>query len=290
MKKFLLLPLIMTALVLPGFAGPTQGKEPQTEVIQAPPEPKFIDEILSGYNDGKYSSFLKRMHENYQEANSNWEYNNLLEERKKLSTVVQDFDSPKASEFKKKMAALHEDENRELVDLCISEPNCTLTREVKDMVFFSPSQHEQESLHYLASLNWKFKGDGKTPIENKLIDIDTEFWLKSLSLDLLVTQSKIDRETYLKQRAVLQLEKLKQMQLATQGQDIDPKIKDYISTAQKIYPKVQASSMTRKFLHDLATGKTEPQNATQEKMKAIAVKYHDKQQNLMKEYFPEDQK
>lgn len=290
MKKFLLLPIIMTALVLPGFAQPQTSESPKREVVQAPPEPKFMDELLSSYQSGEYDAFLKRVHDNYQSASDKWEYNHLLEERKKLSSIVQDFDSGKSSEFKKKMTALHEEENRELVELCLSEPSCPLTREVKDMVFFTPSQHEQESLDYISNLNWKFKGDGKTPVENKLIDIDTEFWLKTLALDVLATQNKIDEVTYLKKRAVLQLEKLKQMELATQGQDIDPKIKDYIATAKKIYPQVQASSMTRKFLHDLATNRVQPQNATQEKMKEVVVKYHDKQQKLLTEYFPEDQK
>ena len=157
------------------------------------------------------------------------------------------------------------------------------------MVFFTPSQHEQESLHYLSGLTWKFKGDGKTPLENKLIGIDTEFWLKSLSLDMLVAQNKIDAKTFKEQRTVLNLEKLKQMQLACQGQDVDPKIKDYIETVQKIYPKVQASSMTRKHLHDLAVGKIKPQDVVEEKVTTIVVKYHDKEQQLVKEQFPEDQ-
>lgn len=290
MKKFLLLPMIMTALVLPGFAQPQDRQSPQTETIQAPPEPKLIDEILNSYQSGEYESFLQSVHEKYQEATDKWEYNHLLEERKKLSSVVQDFDAAKTSEFKKKMTALHEAENRELVELCLSEPNCPLTREVKEMIFFTPSQYEQESLDYLSTLNWKFKGDGKTFLENKLIAIDTEFWLKTLALDVLATQNQLDEMTYLKKRAVLQLEKLKQMELAVQGQDVDPKIKGYITTAKKIYPQVQASSITRKFLHDLATNRVQPANAIQEKMKEVVTKYHDKQQKLASEYFPEEQK
>ncbi|WP_420421499.1 hypothetical protein [Simkania sp.] len=290
MKKYLLLPVIMTALVLPGFAQPQESQSPKTEVVQAPPEPKFMDELLSSYQSGEYDTFLKRVHEKYQEASDKWEYNHLLEERKKLSSVVQDFDADKSGEFKKKITALHEEENRELVELCLSEPNCPLSREVKDMVFFSPSKHEQESLDYLATLNWKFKGDGTSQLENNLIAIDTEFWLKTLALDVLATQNQLDEVTYLKKRAVLQLEKLKQMELAVQGKDVDPKVKDYISTAKKIYPKVQASSMTRKFLHDLATNRVQPETAVQEKMKEVVVKYHEKQQKLVAEYFPEDQK
>lgn len=288
MKKFLLVPLMMAALTLPGFAE-EKSQSLQTEVIQAPHHSKFLDQVLKSYQEGKYTSFLKRMDSNYQAAHKNWEYDSILEERKTLSSTVQDFESHKTDNFKKKMTALHEEENRELVDLCISSTSCPLTREIKDMVFFTPSAQEQESLHYISGLCWKFKGDGKTPLENKLIDIDTEFWLKSLSLDMLLTQNKIDRQTFIEQKAVLQLEKLTQMQLASQGEDVDQKIRNHIETVQKIYPKVQASSATRKQLHDLAIGKTQPQSPLEEKVKIIAVKYHEKSQEVVKEYFPEDQ-
>lgn len=288
MKKFLLIPLIMAALTLPGFAKENATQQPKVETIEAPGQPKFMDDILNGYNDGKYRTFLKRMHENYTDANQKWEYNNLLEERKKLSTIVQDFDSPKSDAFKKKMASLHEAENRELVELCLSESHCPLTRDVKDMVFFTPTQQQQESLKFLSTLSWKFKGDGKTPLENKLIDIDTEFWLKSLALETLVAQNRMDVQTFKEQRAVLGLEKLKQMQLACQGKDVDPQVKQSIETALQIYPKVQTSSMTRKHLHDLAIGKVLPQSDAEEKIQQIVAKYHTKQQELLKEYFPED--
>lgn len=287
MKKNLLKALFMLTLVFSTFATGEEVKKAQIEVNKSL-QPKFMDKVLSDYNEGKYQPFLRQVHESYIDANKKWEYNSILEERKKLSTVVQDFDSPKTDTFKKKIAKLQEAENREIADLCISEPNSVLIREIKDMLFFTPSQYEQESLQYLANLNWKFKGDGKTPLENKLIEIDTEFWLKSLSLDLLATQNKIDAKTYEKRSAVLHLEKLRQMQLVCQDQEIHPKIRGYIETAKKIYPKVHASSLTRKYLHNLATGKSQPQNQTEAKLQAIVTRYHLKQQELIKEYFPEE--
>lgn len=290
MKKILLLPLMMGVFAFPGFGEPKQEIKPQNEIILTPPEPKLMEEVLSHYHGGQYDGFLKQMDRSYEEANEKWKHKDILEERKKLSLIVQDFNSPKADEYKRKLAVYQEQENRELIDLCLSESRCDLTQDVKKMIFFTPSQHQQESLDYVNSLSWKFKGDGKTPIENKLIEIDIEFWLKSLSLDLLLIQNKVDERTYTKQRAVLQFEKLKQMKLATKKDEIDPKIQGYIETVEKIYPKVQECSLTRKYVQDLMVGRVKPQTPTEEKIKAIAVKYQEKQEKLTKEYFPEEQK
>jgi|GEM_PF-3223722 len=285
MKKIFLLILLATTWVCCGFA----ETEPERDLLP-PQKPKFIEEIVSQYDKGAYDAFLKQMDHTYREAKSKWQHDIILEERKKKCAIVQGFKPLKNDVFAEKTAALRESENRELVELCLSEPSSALTRNVRDMVFFSPSQHEQASLDYLDSLSLKFKGEGKTSVENKLINIDTEFWIKTLALDVLLTQSKINQDTYIKRRAVLQLEKLKQMQIATDERDVDPKIRSYIKTALSIYPQVQVSCITRKYLHDLAIGRVQPHTPTEEKIKQIAIKYHKKAEILFKECFPKDQK
>ncbi len=285
MKKIFLSSTISLALVHSVFA---QSEPKQT--LLPPQKPKFVEEIVSQYDEGVYDSFLKQMDATYREENSKWQHDAIMEERKKKCAIVQSFKPVKDDLFATKAAVIRENEGRELVELCLCEPISALTRNVKEMIFFSPSEREQASLDYLDNLALKFKGEGETPMENKLINIDTEFWIKTVSLEVLLTKSKINQTSYIKQRAVLQLEKLKQMEIATQEQDADPIVKEHIKTALRIYPQVQVSCITRKYLHDLATGKLEPQNPTEEKIKQITSKYHDKMEALIKEYFPEDKK
>lgn len=290
MKKFLYVPLALAAFIVPAVAEQATLESPQaqSEVVQAP-ETKFVEEVLRDYQEGNYNSFLNRVHSQYEEASKKWEYNTLLEERKKLSALVQDYGLEKSSKFKDKIQALHDAQDRELVEICLHHPHAKFSREVKDMVFFTPSQKEQASLDYVAALSYKYKGDGETPLENKLISIDTEFWLKTLAVGVALSQNKIDHETFHKQQVVLQLEKLRQMKEACQAEDASVEIKGHIETAYEIAPKVQASAIARKHLTALGKGKLEPQNACEKEMREIMVKYMEKEQKLIDEYFPADQ-
>jgi len=282
MKKFILIPLLMASFI---FATANEPSDSQTPQVQT--EQKLIDEVLSDYRDGRYNSFLKRMDSTYQKENKKWEYNTVLEERKKLSTYVHDYSQEKPDDFKTKMHALVETQDRELAEVCINHPNEKFSREVRDMVFFTPSPKEQKSLDYIHSLSYKFKGDGATPLENKLINIDTEFWLKGLSLSVVRVQNKIDVETFQKQHIVLQMEKLKLMIEACDADEYgDIKTQEHVNTAYDLIPKINASSLTRKYLMALGQGKAEPRTESEKKMQVIVAKYMEKEQSLVQKYFP----
>ncbi|MCB1109558.1 MAG: hypothetical protein KDK64_01125 [Chlamydiia bacterium] len=287
MKKFLLVPMLAAALTFPLVAeeDTTTVEHVKSEKV-APPQQKLIDEVLTDYREGRYNQFLKSIDASYKEKSKNWEFNTALEERKKLSEMITDYQGPKGDVFKQEIAALHEKQNRELVEVCLNNPNEKISSEVRDMVFFSPTAHEQESLDYLHSLSQKFKGDGTTPLENKLINIDTEFWLKGLSLGVALTQGQVDQETFQKQYIVLQIEKMKQMKDACQGDLVDVKVKSYVDTAADILPKVKASASTRQYLTALGRGKVAPKNETEQAMQKIMAAYLQKEGALMEKHFP----
>lgn len=282
MKKFLLIPLLMGSFTFASTEEVSENPSPQFQSEQ-----KLIDEVLTDYREGRYSSFLKKMDRTYQEGNKKWEYNSVLEERKKLSTMVQDYGREKADDFKTKMHALMEAQDRELANVCINHPDEKFSREVRDMVFFSPSPEEQDSLDYLHELSYKFKGDGKTPLENKLIAIDTEFWLKDLSLGVAKAQNKVDTETFQKQHIVLQMEKLSKMREACEADEFgDIKTQALVKGACALMPKVHASAVTRQHLMALGQGKIEPRTETEKEMQAVIAKYLEKEQALIQNYFP----
>ena len=287
MKKFLFVPILAATLALPlvGNEEITQAEPVQTEQI-ASPEQKMIEEVLADYRAGHYNSFLKKSDEDYQEAEKKWKNNDLLEQRKKLSSMVHDYGIDKTDDFKKQIATLYEAQDQELIEIALSHPNEKISREVRDMVFFSPSKQEEESLEFIHGLSLKFKGDGTTPIENKLINIDTEFWLKGLSLEIAKAQSKMDDKTFQKRYIVLQLEKIKKMNEACQGDLVDIKIKSYIDTACTVLPKAYASSTTRKHLMALGKGKLSPQNPIEQELQAVMAKYLKKEEALTEKFFP----
>jgi hypothetical protein len=290
MKKFLLVPFIAASLMLPIVAKEDTTKVESVKSEQVvPPQQKLIDEVLSDYRAGRYNNFLKSIDASYQEKSKKWEFNSALEERKKLSEMVTDYQGEKGDAFKKDIAALHESQNRELVEVCINNPREKISSEVRDMVFFSPNPHELESIEYVHQLSNKFKGDGATPLENKLINIDTEFWLKGLSIGVGLTQGQIDQTTFQKQYLVLQVEKMKQMKDACQGDLVDVKIKSYIETATEVLPKVKASASTRQYLTALGRDKVAPKCDAEKEMQKIMASYLQKEDVLVEKHFQSSQ-
>ena len=290
MKKFLLVSFVAASLMLPLIAKEDTTKTESVKSEQvAPSEQKLIDEVLSDYREGRYNNFLNSINASYKEKSKNWEFNSALEERKKLSEMVTDYQGEKGDDFKKDIAALHEAQNRELVEVCIDNPREKISSEVRDMVFFSPNPHELESIEYVHQLSNKFKGDGVTPLENKLINIDTEFWLKGLSIGVALTQGQIDQVTFQKQYLVLQVEKIKQMKDACQGDLVDVKIKSYIDTAAEVLPKVKASASTRQYLTALGREKVAPKCDAEKEMQEIMTNYLQKEDALVEKHFQNSQ-
>lgn len=287
MKKFLLVPFLATALALPlvGNENLAQPETVQSEQISSPEE-KMIDEVLADYQAGNYNSFLKKSDDAFRESQKKWKNNELLKQRKKLSSMVHEYGIDKTDEFKEKIAALQHAQDQELIEVALNYPNEKISREVRDMVFFCPSKQEEESIEFIHNLGLKFKGDGATPIENKLIQIDIEFWLKELSLEIVNTQKKMDEETFQKRYLVLQLEKIKQMNEACQGDLVDVKIKSFVDTASTVLPKVYASALTRKHLMALGKGKVTPQTPAEKKLQAVMTKYLEKEEALTQKFFP----
>lgn len=287
MKKFLLVSLLAMTLTLPLIGGEeTAQNEPiQVEHVISPNQ-KLIEAVLADYRAGKYNHFLNQADEEYQESEKKFAHNDLLEQRKKLSTMVHDYGIEKTSALQEKIAALHEAQNRELMEICLNHPNEKMSREVRDMIFFSPSNQEQESIDYIHDLSLKFKGDGLSPIENKLISIDTEFWLKNMALEIAHVQNKTDQDSFVNKSLVLQLEKIKQMEEACKGDLVDLRIKSYVDTAATVLPKVYASAATHKHLLALGRGKIAPTTLAEEKMQGVMAKYLEKEAALTEKAYP----
>ncbi|NRA90952.1 MAG: hypothetical protein HRU43_07505 [Simkaniaceae bacterium] len=288
MKKYLCASILAATLSLPLFAQDVASSPKTTQSEQeSHAKQKLIDEIFTDYQEGRYNNFLKRIDETYQEKNKKWEFNSALEERKKLSEMVVDYKSSKQDAFLKEYHALQEAQNNELIEVCLKNPHYKFSSEVRDMIFYTPDAHEQESLNYVHELSQKFKGDGTTPLENVLINIDTEFWLKDLSLGTSLAQKQIDHTTFQKQHLVLHIEKMQRMKAACEGDLVDVKIKSYIETAAKVLPKVKASSATRRHLMALGRGKVAPQNEVEVSMQKIMATYIEKEEALVQKTFPE---
>lgn len=243
-----------------------------------------IDQVRIDYLQGKYSDFLTKMHETYLTHSA--QHHTLRKEPLTLATLIQDYNKPAKDPLHKQLDLLREKQNRELIEVCLHYPNTALSRAVKDMIFFTPTKHEQQSLEYLSSLGNKEPSDGKTALETRLIEIDCEFWTKHMALEIARTEKKIDAATFENQRFVLQLEKLTRMKAEVQKSGADVHIKELIETACTVYPKARSFASTRKHLIALAHGQIDPQTADQKAFQAVVKKYASQEDALLAQVTP----
>ena len=288
MKKF----LIASFLTLP-LSGFLIGQQtPQVSQGQEggshSPRLKMIEEVLADYHAGCYRSFLQRSDADFQKSQTEWKNIPFLEQRKKLSKAISDQGLDKKCEFKQKIVALQEAQDQELLEIALNHPNEKISREVRDMIFFSPSKEEEKSIEFVHALSLKSKGDGNSPIENKLIAIDTEFWIKTLALEISKAQNKIDQDTFQKQLLVLHLEKIRQMRNACEESGNDQETKSCVETAAAVLPKLYASAATRKYLNALGKKKVAPRDSLEQEFQRVMVKYLEKEGALVEKCFPKE--
>ncbi len=236
---------------------------------------KFAEQVATDYQQGRYRSFLKESHEAYQKSEKKWEHDTKLEERKIRSEALRSSIQNQKDSVKqlKKEGALKVKRNRELLDSALLHPNDLKSQEVKEMVLFTPTKEDQAAIDYVEALKNKFKGEGTSPIENRLIAIDIEFWLKTLGNEALFAMGSIDYDLFRKQHLVLQLEKVSQMRTACQEQGTDPIIKTAIERAAEIWLSSEAAQLTERYLKALEQDKVSPTCGYEESLKAIMTKY-----------------
>lgn len=261
------------------------SKQPIPPAKESLSPSSFIETVLKEYQEGKYKNFLEKQHKSYEESHKKWEYNGMLEKRKQLSSLVYDplkkEGKKEENSYKEKLLVLEKKIDKELLEICLAHPHDPLCHSVKEMLSFTPSTQEKEALAFLDTIARKYKGEGVTPLENKLINIDTEFWLKALSLDISLTENKIDSLTHKKGCFVLALEKLTSMKKACDMSEEGKHFTSHIEKVSQLYPKMQTVSLTRKHLLSLGEGKAFPQNELEVRIQKVMKSYLEEEKKLI---------
>ena len=279
---FLLIPFLGTMGEIP--------QAPQTEITQvvdiqqAKPATLLVDEVMQEFNTGKYKDFLSGLDKQWSKDQTEFKMNSLLDERKKLANLPSK--NPKDTEaYSLASENLLKQRDQALIDLCMSYPTSPESTSVKNMIFLTLSAEQKKSLDYLYSLKLKFKGDGKTPLENELIRLDVEYWLKSLSLDAATLEQKDPLNVAVKKQVALELEKLEKMKDAAL-KDPDSAAGHAILVAYGVYPKHKAVLLEEARLNLLAKGLVAPTSPFEEKAKTIMQSFNEKHLSLVNKYFP----
>ncbi len=248
---------------------------------------QWSQDIATSYKEGDYQKFLNDLDADYQNHKKNWKFDDLLENRKKIADVTKQFESSPAInekdlELQEKVNLLKEKRNRKLMKLCTSNPHEEISQTIRNTIFFTLSEKEEQSLSFVNQLETKFKGEGKSPLENKLIDLDIEYWLKGLHLGTKIATDKLTPEDYARKLLVLKLEKLKRMEEICQN---DEELREHFTTVRSVLPRLQGAKYDENILKGLGKGKIEPKNDVEKKVKVIMTTYLEEKKALITSSF-----
>ncbi|MBP9841929.1 MAG: hypothetical protein KBC64_05850 [Simkaniaceae bacterium] len=279
---FFLIPFLGTMGAMPQ-ASQTEIAQ-VVDIQQTKPATLLVDEVMKEFNEGKYRQFLSRLDKEFEKDRTEFQMNPLLDERKKVAALPAKH--PKeAAAYAEASESLLKQRDQALIELCMASPTSPESTSVKNMIFLTLSTEQRKSLDYLYSLRSLFKGDGKTPLENELIRLDIEYWLKALSLDAATLEQKESLEISMKKQIALDLEKLEKMKDAAL-KDPDSAAGHAILVAYGVYPKHKAVLLEEKRLNLLAKGISAPKTSFEEKAKVIMQSFNEKHLTLVNKYFP----
>ncbi|MCH9614690.1 MAG: hypothetical protein SP1CHLAM54_13460 [Chlamydiia bacterium] len=278
MRRFMLVPFIAVAAL---FANNTPKDIADQDFKSSESR---METAIKKFNSDDYKKFLANLDDAYQKARSSWDYDDLLEQRKEVARLPKEAFNVSDKTVQEGDEKLLKIRNNALIEACLAMPSYPESASIRHMIFFSPSTAQKTALNYLYSLKQKFHGDGKTPLENVLINLDMEYWLKSLSLETEGLKSKMDPELLKERHLALDLERVEKMKDAALADPNTDEAKQ-IMEAYVVFPKHKEVLVEEDHLYRLAKGHVLPQNPLEEKAKEIMTAYLDSKDKLVRDHF-----
>lgn len=215
-----------------------------------------VVEVEGEYQKGKYKNFLDQLHVLYQTAG-------------KVGVIRGVFqNATKTVQKNKELDTLSTFETKRLVEAAALSEDIKLSKKIQSVVFFSQHPEKMDLFKELDQLKYKMPQNVVYTLEDKISAIETEYYIKSLLLDVAHLRSDISVEERYKKKIVLSLEKFHKMETLVNASD-NFIWKEKLQKIKDIYHDYLAFRIDLKSLNDLASGKVQPHNDSEEKVKEI---------------------
>jgi hypothetical protein len=214
-----------------------------TEVIQT---------IRESYTGGSYSKFLEKMDSDYAAAKKESALEGLIEIRKEGARAQIH------PEFARSYRVIQDAKNQQLLEAVKGASDSTFVQKVQSAASGAPALDET-----ILAICGKAPGSGKNDDENRLIDIDLEYYYKGIHLD---SSNASDRR---EKHMVLEMEKADLMLKASKNFE-DKTLKAAVEKNRASLDERLARNYDMMDLNDLARGKIKPTTPA-EKEAAMAV-------------------
>lgn len=234
-----------------------------------PPSKPFVQEVETSYNEGVYDDFLRQLDEQYRKAGKVGALRNIFETAKKsmknkdpaLKTINPD-------QFKKQS----QERNKHLLEAIADHPDLEIVQKIDQVVFSEPTAKQEKILTDLDSLKYELPENTRPTLKNKISALETEYYLKSLLLDVGNHKSQSPTFELKKKKMVLSFEKFDKMQEIVSDFS-DPIWEEKIAIAKDAFRVQSAYRDCLSDLEALALDLTIPKNSVEEKVKQIMMEY-----------------
>ena len=240
----------------------------------------IVFEVQSRYENGEYDRFLKELHTEYEKAGAAGALRGIFESAKTAISTREDETS--LQDYRAKMEELNKERNQRLLDAIAENPDLEIVQKVDSVVFFHLPVEQKAVLSELESLKFHIPETAEGTIENKISAIETEFYIKSLLLDISRIKSGNTSEELEKKKIALSFAKLDKMHTAAKEEGNKHWMKK-IELAKAGFYADKAFKINLDSLAELANQKVVPQNTVEEKVKQIMMDYQSQQRSNIEE-------
>lgn len=240
---------------------------------------EIVQQVEESYVKGDYDIFLSELHEQFQNAGKAGALRGIFESAKVSMQKTPEQIEETRQKYATKIKQLNQERNQRLLDAIAENSNLAIVQRVDSVAFFSPSEKQSTLLSELENLKFHIPETAEGTTENKISALETEYYIKSLLLDVGSHHGKTNSDTT-KQKIALTLQKFDKME------DAAKKNKDtnWLEKVQKAKPAFLAEKAYRidlDVLNDLAIGKIAAENSVEEKVKEIMMEYLQQKQTVL---------
>lgn len=223
---------------------------------------KIVLEVEKSFRKGKYDTFLSQLDEQYQRAGKIGALRGVYQNAKKgmPSKVLSNMTT---QDHKDQIQLLNDDLKKRLVNAIAEDGDSAIAKKVDAVVYFSLDPQSRDLLAELDLLKYSIPEETESTLENKISFLQTEYYLKSLLLNVAHAKSQTAPEELLKRKIALELQKFEEMEDVV-------KAEGHALWLKKIQKAKQAYRLCLAYQIDYDTLKTlVPKTETEKKVKAV---------------------
>ena len=225
------------------------------------PGKQIVQEVEKAYIKGEYDPFLTQLHQEYERAGKAGVLRGIFESSKKIAKAP-----PAAND------TITVQRNQKLLEAIEENPTSAIAKKVDAIVFYSLPTEKKQILTELSQMKFHLSETAEGTLESKLSAIETEYYIKSLLLDIASTHKKEESPDLPQKKIVLSLDKLEKMHDSAKEKN-DKIWIEKLQLAKDANRLERAVQVDLDTLNKLGQGKLDPQNSVEQKVQQIMMDY-----------------